>query len=472
MGLLTTVLLAFNATILKQFQEAGPSSLGQLFAVATYWGYAAHLRQADQWASLSLLVAGVALGLCLLAAGPLALLVLLTLLLHVLLVIRDTGLTSPEAARGRVRRSAGRTALKSLAVLALTAFAVGGWWELMMAAHFPGQFWWVWLTGSFGGGTALPDLPAPPGILEFVATAVDRLMGGLGLLIGAAFFGAWRAWKELSETEDTWRRRWLQLILVWAVGAGLVWLVFLYREMVAAVVIEVWEGFLLLPLIVLAAYAIDEIIRRRASVAEAAGIFLFSLAVVVFRSMTWWDGGTGAESVIWPVLSAIPLLGLVTWLMASACRDSEQRSRTVLRILIGLILVGNLANETRGVGGQRWRDPEMETLREELTGIEGVVQCTFLVERAPPPRLIYTIRSLWPTAKIQVITDLELAPAVLSALRAEGSDGLQLLVTWGRRAMPLTTARGRPLHVTSAADPQFFDHDLLNVYAVNGVLRR
>lgn len=469
-GLLTTMLLAFNAEMLEQFHEGGPSSLGQLFAVATYWGYTAHLRQADHWISLSLLFAGVALGLCLLAAGPLALVVLLTLLLHALLVIRDTGLFTPPATRGRARRTVGRTALKSLAVLALTAFSVGGWWELMMGARFSRQFWWVWLTGSFGGVVELPEFAAPPDILVFIATAVDRLMGGLGLLIGPAVFGAWRARLELSETDDVWRRRWLQLVLVWAVGAGLVWLVALYREMAAEVVLGVWEGFLLLPGIILAAFAVDEIIRRQVPVAQAVGIILFSAAVVVFRSVTWWGGGTGTESVIWPVLSALPLLTLLTWLISNACRDSESRSRTVLQTFLVLLFVANVANETRNLWAARQHVPELEKLREELASATGVAQCTVVSEREPPPRLIFMIRSLWPTAEIEVVTDLETAPTVLSALREQWAEGRQIIVTWGRRAMPLTTARGRPLHVTPIADPQFFDGDLLNVYTINGAI--
>src|SRR5689334_12961975 len=107
--------------------------------MGAFWGFFGHLRRGDDLVSIDLLVGGISLGLCLLAGGPLALCVALVLLG---LVGSESESSSRNARTSVARRrfSAGWPALRSWAVLMATAFAAGGWWELMMVYSYGGDF--------------------------------------------------------------------------------------------------------------------------------------------------------------------------------------------------------------------------------------------------------------------------------------------------------------------------------------------
>ena len=99
-----------------------------------------HLRHGEDLVSIDLLVGGISLGLCLLAGGPLAFVVVAALLVLVLGHFEPP----PDPRRATaVRRGhvwSGWPAFRSLGVLVATAFAAGGWWELMMLYSYGGQF--------------------------------------------------------------------------------------------------------------------------------------------------------------------------------------------------------------------------------------------------------------------------------------------------------------------------------------------
>ena len=155
------------------------------------------------------------MGLCLLAGGPLALAVVLILLVHVL------GLRGEKstAKRGRMapqrRVWVGWPALKSLAILILTAFAVGGWWVLMMCYSYGAEFWNGWLAGGLHGDTTHGPLLAEPAAGNFTERVARQFVGLTGVLSGLAILGACCAIWELFFQEDEQRRRQYQFLAAW-----------------------------------------------------------------------------------------------------------------------------------------------------------------------------------------------------------------------------------------------------------------
>ena len=150
----TTLLTALSGPILQGAQTPAPVSLTLLFAVAACWGFAVHCQKSKRLYSWPLGGAGLAWGLCLLAGGPVAIVVLAVLLLYVL-VQRPEPKTSLKVEGNIVKKTwKGRPALRSLGMLCLIGFVVGGWWEVWMFARHGGTFLSGWLVGS-------ASLPAP-----------------------------------------------------------------------------------------------------------------------------------------------------------------------------------------------------------------------------------------------------------------------------------------------------------------------
>src|SRR5262245_31734352 len=84
LGLVTAGLFAFHPRILEGAQESVPQSAACFLALLALAGAVAHWQKSSSVASYQLLLGGFALGLCLLAGGPVAVAVVLILLGYVL----------------------------------------------------------------------------------------------------------------------------------------------------------------------------------------------------------------------------------------------------------------------------------------------------------------------------------------------------------------------------------------------------
>ena len=162
-GFITALLVALHTTFLEQHQNATPHGLAILTAMGAFWGFLGHLRHGDELVSLDLLVGGISLGLCLLAGGPLAFVVVAALLVLVLGNFAPAGRVAAAMPARREHIWSGWPAFRSLGVLVATAFAAGGWWELMMLYSYGGEF----LTGWLWGMPASPACVGPAVVAFF-----------------------------------------------------------------------------------------------------------------------------------------------------------------------------------------------------------------------------------------------------------------------------------------------------------------
>ncbi len=177
LGLVTAALLAFNPQVLKGAQEPVPQSVASFLAVLALAGAVAHWQRSSAVTSYQLLLAGIALGLCLLAGGPVAVAVVLIVLVYVLWWKGDAWLRRDSRVAPDRSQFNRRTAIRATAVLAATAFAVGGWNALLMSSRYGRDFWSGWLTAGGDAGVV------PPGVLtgQWAGRIVDFLDGILGI---------------------------------------------------------------------------------------------------------------------------------------------------------------------------------------------------------------------------------------------------------------------------------------------------
>ncbi|MGE5192050.1 MAG: glycosyltransferase family 39 protein, partial [Deltaproteobacteria bacterium] len=166
LGLVTAGLLAFNPLILEGAQEPIPQSLACLLAVLALAGTVAHWQKSGDVTSYQLLLGGLALGMCLLAGGPIALAVVFVLLIYIawwkFFAWFRTRLGVFQE-RSLFHR---RPVVRSTAVLAATAFAVGGWHALFMSARYGHDFWNGWWTGGITRFLDAAPFAGPAWILE------------------------------------------------------------------------------------------------------------------------------------------------------------------------------------------------------------------------------------------------------------------------------------------------------------------
>jgi 4-amino-4-deoxy-L-arabinose transferase-like glycosyltransferase len=495
LGLITVLLLAFNPQILRGAQEPVPQSAAVLFALLALAGLLVHWQKSSAFVSYPLLLAGIALGICLMAGGPVTLAVMAIVLVYVLCWKfeawqRDrTGIVWDRSQFSR------RTALRSALVLAATGFALAGWSVLLPGSRYGGDFWNEWLRGPAIAAAAsdltsglTPDVTSEmgPSRSSFIAAIceLNRLavaVFSLSLLGMAAIIrGFWRA-------EEDPARRHAGILLVWVAVALLAWLLLGGPLAGRGPIINVWETLLAIPLIIAAAMGMIEIVERRVG-------FLLSLAfglAALADSAVWgrqglaganWENQQGeiSETRGWAlglfVVLAVAAAGIT---LTAYARASEKRRRIVLSGMLLAIVIVNCLWGAITVRRTNTGDRELDDLRAGLSKLTQVDRCTFVAlsspgrsssgsltprsspRRAapsqPPAELIYTLASLWPKSTISFAQSWE------SAMRSSGSEaalprsGVAVFIAWSPRGRGRGTA---PDTILKTATAPFLFHGL------------
>lgn len=461
LGLLTALLLACHPEILKLAQEPVPYAAGLLFALICLWGFLSHQGQATAPASLSLLVAGIALGLCLLACGPLALAVLATLLLFVSAMRIGTLLRARRGRPAGLLLHAQGHSFRALAILAATAFAVGGWWELMMGSRYGDEFWqaWIWWMPVAKTGTLAaarqPDLGTWRQFHELVTPlAWLSLLGFHDILRG--FF------HPQAEPGKPGRG----LPIVWTLVGGGLWMFLAALNSVTPAAMGLGQLFVVVPLILLAAVGLLAIIDRRVSCVVAIPLALCSVIEILMtagqspradQTVASFTSGVDWAMIAPPLASGVIAAVLLGWVV----RDSEPLRRSMLAGLVLMILGGSCVRGAVSLQRATPDDRELAALRAILLKLPDVRQSTLVsVESSAPEstespaQLRYLLRSLWPEAVFSQADSWEPALAALSPLPGERDSGPQILVAWGSRGRAKLPAAGTLLR--SLGPPAYF----------------
>ena len=504
-ALLAALMVACHGPLLAHSQDPAPHALGLLCALVTFWGFLSHLDVGVGLVSFRLLIGGVGLGACLLAGGPLAMVVLATLLFPVLsgFLWADRREHAPRGVRRRP--SPEWWGLFALAVLALTGFAVGGWWVLRMASRHGLPFWSAWISGTADG---LVHAPQPMAVSVFLGAVTYHLATMLGSLSGLAVLGSWCAGRRIAElpeeaagsalvnngrrTAETqngtagetisekargMRRLGPMFLLAWTVCGSVVWMSSLAAISHSAPIASLWQSFVLLPCIFLAAFAVDEILRRR--------VRAFAVVAATVGTIVIWAGTTGHESggaeagvtVLSVLALAVGLGTVVGWAASLCCRGRETSRRWLLAGCVAFLFVGNAILGVSSTQAPQDARQELRQFASRLVGITEVSSCTIVAAEEPPLRLRYVVASSWPDAALTIVTPpkgdtlREPEPATNDGASAQSPDskGAHIVITWGIRTLPLTSVNWRDASVHRIAHPAYLENRELNVL---GLTRR
>ncbi|MFI5456428.1 MAG: hypothetical protein ACHRXM_13345 [Isosphaerales bacterium] len=340
LGLTAAVLVGFNQNLLMRMQEATPTTLVLCGLLAALLGYGWHQRVTAEsarpwwlagpvvWAVMG----GLALGLALLALGGLALIAVPIVLLHQY-YLRAASVPSSHRARARswwLSRRNSPGLVDGLLALAVALLVSLPWFLLMIGSH---------------GWGAVAALGVPPdGLLaDHQLSLLPRLIVLAPVTLPLGLFGAVRAIRSALVDESNTRE---------TVGGSL-WVVWLA---VAALVPVVWPSgprsafdlVLLVPLSLLAAQTIADLVNRRVSVRTLIG-----LAPATAMSVAWWASDDLSEAVgdvIHGRADAATALGLhlaldlvvaSVWIVRALyrwARHRDDRQRWILAVFLLVVL--------------------------------------------------------------------------------------------------------------------------------------
>ncbi len=284
LGLTAAILVGFNQNLLLRMQEATPSTLALCGVLAVLLAYSWHERVIAEsmrpwpWAGPTAwaIAGGLAMGLALLVMGGLALIAIPIILLHQY-YLRGAAPPAPPGRRPRRWRLSWRDTPGRVNALLALAIAMGvalPWFVLMVRAH---------------GWAAIAALRVPPEQL-----LLDRGLGLPARLIELApvtlplgLFGVVRAIRMALVNESNARE---------SVG-GSFWVIWLT---VAALAPTIWprgpqsvfDLVLLVPLSLLAAQTIADLVNRRIPVRT-----LTWLAPATAVSVAWWSSASLRDAI-------------------------------------------------------------------------------------------------------------------------------------------------------------------------------
>lgn len=471
-GILAAFCLAFQASFVQDMMHPAPHAVGLALTVLTLWAYLCHLQEATPIVSYALLLSGIGLGCCVLATGGLSVVVFL--------ILGIATLSSHGPSQGAHSRVTDRAAIRakrrlrraiSLLVLALTTFAIGGWWELMMNSRHDNSFWSLWLTGIFPEATdgaatqAVMQLESLP--MRLLNVGSDLLLEFQGLIV-IMIFGAFKVVEGIRLEQDSARRVGLRMLLAWGVTGLLVWTILsLSMYETPAGILRLWQAFTDIALTLTMAFGFSQMMNRRTSFGTIVRLTVVSLMLSAFLLYAGSPSNISlsVNRSIGFVLIAIGAISV--WLLHKLGGQDEVRRRRLLRgcvlsllgtqLIIGSVALVSTSND----------NADLTAFRDQLLQIEDVDRCTLITDQPPPPQLLYTIRSVWPTADLDVVDRGSTAPALtLPTTLSDSQAHTQIIINWGMRHSPLTNANGRRVQLNTISAPQFLQNQLLSIYRV------
>lgn len=458
-GFVTALLVALHTTFLEQHQNATPHGLAILTAMGAFWGFLGHLQHGDELVSVDLLVGGISLGLCLLAGGPLAFVVVAALLMLVLANFEPVAESRRAAALRRERLWSGWPAFRSLGVLVATAFAAGGWWELMMLYSYGGEFLAGWLWGMRATPSSVAHAPLHLFSGDFALRFLREFFAMARVLAGLTLLGLWTIGRGLLSNAADSRRSSFLFLGAWFVCALAFFAAGLRDAPPGSLYLNMWRLFLMSACTACSALALNEVARRRIGLPLFVSVTLGSLFVGYFFLH---PGQSGGGSSPW-ILAAAPVLAVaVAYALCRLCEGSEVRQWMVLA---GLIVAYVAADASIGIATIRADDVDwraLSTFHDSLPPYHEAGSCLLISESKVPYRLLLVLKSVWPATGVALVRDWD--QALKLALDAHQKSAAAIVVDWSHGNSRPANPTGAQWEAVPVGNPQFFEQRQLRAY--------
>ncbi len=445
--------LCCHPLVLRLVVGATPTAMGLFFLVVAVWGFLGHLEGPPLFVSLRLLIAGVSWGLALLAIGPVALALLIPLLIHVCNLWGGAGhFRSDSSTPDRINNA--WNGVRTLLVFLVTGLSFSSWWEVMMLADHGSSFCISW-------GTGTPSIDR---------TLAPLMRGRATWLSDNAWLWAWSVIglvelirRVVHPPSELVRRR-CQLIGLWWLTALSLRIAFEILGPRESIQREAWDGFLLIPMLLIAGWGLGAVVRRETAPFVEALMIIFTVGFVVWRV---------THHSILSIISGLAIFVALSVLPAIAARFrgrsqtwNEHLWRRLLQTAVVLMLVGHVA---MGVGEQPRPTSDstsLSLLQERLKSLPLADQITLVSANgiAPAP-LRLMLLSRWPTAKLIVAETWDAADAHHQAPASHQS--IDVVAEWSRREARQPAQRSLTHQTVPVGEPLRFGGRKLMIYTIS-----
>ena len=235
------------------------------------------------------------------------------------------------------------------------------------------------------------------------------------VLAGPILYGIWRAIREIQVAENPRRCRDLQLLLVWAIVAAACWQTARSHHLTASTGQEMWQGFLLVPLLILGAGGILRILEGR-----APGWVVALIGLTTAVNLIWHAPSHLARTGLITMLIMFALIGILSVIASFGgdARDAASHPRRESRLLsatfVLLLVAGHCLAGFRAVPRSGPAERDLKLFHRAMSKIEHPVTHFTIVSpdanQAAPLQLEYLARTTWPAARGQVYTSWDDVP--------------------------------------------------------------
>jgi hypothetical protein len=390
----------------------------------------------------------------------LAFLVVLVLLALVLGHSEPVSETRRVVAR-RVRIWSGWPAFRSLGVLVVTAFAAGGWWELMMLYSYGGEFLTGWLSGMRAGPTSAAAAPLSFYSAAYALRLLHEVFAMARVQSGLTLLGLWTIGRGLLSSGNGVRRASFRFLAAWFVCAFVLFAGGLRDAAPGSLYLSMWRLFLMSACTACSALALDEIARRRIGLPLFVSVTLASLWVGYFflhqnrpaRAPSPWLLGGGLAFAV-----------LAAQVLRRFCERSQTRQWLVLS---GLLAAYVAADASIGISTIRADDANwraLTTFHSSLPRGVDAEACLLISESKVPYRLLLSLKSVWPSAAIEPVRDWDEALKV--ALGEHQTPKTAVVVDWSHGNSRSANPTGAQWEAVPVGNPQFFEARQLRAYVL------
>lgn len=472
-ALLTVCLACGHREFLALSESLPPAALPLAFVVLSFRAMLAHQTVNGTVLSWPLAASGLALAVCWLSGGELALaglgVILVTCLLSVL-PPKDSLALSTLKRVFRQRLSKLMIAVLSLLMVTLIAVAIVAGWQSAFSdrVHLPnlaGNSVWlrsVWPVESRAVEASQAMLQMIGGWLGFVVLGVAQVTRGRMPL------------RDGMGTDVT------SFLVGWSAVAGSIWWATWPVHHGHWVNSVTWSGFLLLPLLFLAACGLDAVLRREFGLGTLVTVTLATVGVIF--TPQWVARLSNSFTESWIMVSVLCGIAVVAAgvLVTRRLAKSESHSRLMMLSCIALLI---LIDATIGIFSRpRLADDERELLafRRQLGAEAPPDECWLTTEETSPARLRFFLRSLWRDVALREAINLETvlveSPRIAAAksvepgtatrkvLPAKNTKPRAIVVTWGSSKFPADELKRRGQTLTQVTAPHYFQGRLLKGY--------
>jgi hypothetical protein len=368
----------------------GPESVGLLLITIAVWGFLGHLAGPASLVSRQLLVGAIAWGLSLLTVGPVAVTLLIPLGLHVWLLRghRDS-VDTTAVSESHVRNV--WIGVRSFLVFLATGLSFSGWWQIMMQSNHGMEFWNSWWTGHVSTNSPL----------DWAGSFGSIWLRQNEFVCGFLVIGLFRAVGELKSPSSEVSRRHCQFTLLWWLTALFIRWVFDLPAFRGSVLMNAWDGFLLIPSALLVAGGIKAIVLRQTHPLVEALLIVSTLALA-----TWMASGSAILTVI-ALLAGIGVLVLLPSVTARVRRYAEgwkdRDWRRVVQTALVLLLFGHLAIGFVQRPKMSGDSAVLVELHDRMAPLPEMRRISLMtLSDSIPESLSFLVHSRWPKAQLTV----------------------------------------------------------------------